>query len=179
MRKSPPIFNGRASSTVILKQALRRLLHRQLLAAATTAGSQNTTAVLGRHPGTEAMHLAALALLGLISTEHGQHSSQIQTRLRIPGDDPVREHLTMHVHSADSLINISECANACQAFFGIPTGIQPLFFTACTPYTTSCGSGKTYTQNVWPTANTTPRLLFCCTNLLLVNRNLITFSVSS
>ena len=143
MRKSPPIFNGRASSTVILKQALRRLLHRQLLAAAATAGSQNTTAVLGRHPGTEAMHLAALALLGLISTEHGQHSSQIQTRLRIPGDDPVREHLTMHVHSADSLINISECANACQAFFGIPTGIQPLFFTACTPYTISCSSAKT------------------------------------
>ncbi len=89
------------------------------------------------------MHLAALALLGLISTEHGQHSSQIQTRLRIPGDDPVREHLTMHVHSADSLINISEYANACQAFFGIPTGIQPLFFTACTPYTISCSSAKT------------------------------------
>ena len=89
------------------------------------------------------MHLAALALLGLISTEHGQHSSQIQTRLRIPGDDPVREHLTMHVHSADSLINISECANACQAFFGIPISIQPLFFTVCTLYTISCSSVKT------------------------------------
>jgi hypothetical protein len=51
------------------------VLHRQLFAAAATAGSQNTTTVLGRHPGTEAMHLAALAFLGLVCTEHGQHSS--------------------------------------------------------------------------------------------------------
>ena len=153
MRKSPPIFNGRASSTVKNESASQRL-HRQFLPAAATAGSQNTTAVLGRHPGTEAMHLAALALLGLISTEHGQHSSQILIVLRIREKTRSREHHTMHVHIADSLINISECSSACQAFFGIPTAMQPLFFTACTLYTTSCGSYKTHTQNVWQTAGT-------------------------
>ena len=52
------------------------VLHRQLFAAAAAAGSQNPAAVLGRHPGTEAVYLAALALLGLVRTEHSQHSSQ-------------------------------------------------------------------------------------------------------
>ena len=42
----------------------------QLLAATTTAGGQNATAVLGGHTGTEAVHLAALTLLGLVGTEH-------------------------------------------------------------------------------------------------------------
>ena len=79
MRKSPPKVNGRASSTVIQNSALRRKLHRQLFAAAAAAGSQNPAAVLGRHPGAEAMHLAALAFLGLVCTEHGQHSSQIDS----------------------------------------------------------------------------------------------------
>ena len=45
-------------------------LNGQFLAAAATAGSQNPTAILGGHAGTEAMHLVALALLGLIGTEH-------------------------------------------------------------------------------------------------------------
>jgi len=40
------------------------------LAATTTTGGQNTAAILGGHTGTEAMHLAALTLLGLVSTEH-------------------------------------------------------------------------------------------------------------
>ena len=42
----------------------------QFLAAATTTGSENTTAVLGGHTGTETMDLIALALLGLISVFH-------------------------------------------------------------------------------------------------------------
>ena len=100
MRKSPPIFHGRASSTVILKQALRRRLHRQFLAAAAAAGSQNPAAVLGRHPGTEAVYLAALTLLGLVCTEHGSTLLTIQTRLRIPGKDPVpRTSYIAHPHS--------------------------------------------------------------------------------
>mgnify|MGYP003485297283 CR=1 FL=1 len=45
-------------------------LHGQLLAATTTTGSQHAAAVLGGHTGTEAVHLAALTLLGLVSTEH-------------------------------------------------------------------------------------------------------------
>ena len=89
MRKSPPMVNGRASSTILQNSALRRFLHRQLFAAAATAGSQNPAAVLGRHAGTESMHLAALTLLGLISTEHGQHSSQTKNSFRIPGIFPV------------------------------------------------------------------------------------------
>ena len=52
--------------------AVRCLLHRQLFTAAGAAGSQNTAAVLGRHTGTEAVHLAALTLFGLIRTEHLQ-----------------------------------------------------------------------------------------------------------
>jgi hypothetical protein len=52
-------------------------LHRQFLPAAATAGSQNPAAVLGRHPGAETVHLAALTLLGLIRTEHVQHLSSI------------------------------------------------------------------------------------------------------
>ena len=46
-------------------------LHSQLLAATTTTGGQDTTAILGGHAGTEAVHLAALTLLGLVGTEHG------------------------------------------------------------------------------------------------------------
>jgi hypothetical protein len=45
-------------------------LHSQLLAATTTTGSQHAAAVLGGHTGTEAVHLAALTLLGLVGTEH-------------------------------------------------------------------------------------------------------------
>ena len=51
-----------------------RGLHRQLFPAAAAAGCQNTAAVLRGHPGAESVHLAALALLGLIRTEHCQHS---------------------------------------------------------------------------------------------------------
>ena len=40
------------------------------LAATAATGGQHTTAVLGGHTGTETMHLAALTLFGLISTEH-------------------------------------------------------------------------------------------------------------
>jgi hypothetical protein len=40
------------------------------LAATAAAGSQNTAAIFGGHPGTEAMHLAALALFRLESTKH-------------------------------------------------------------------------------------------------------------
>ena len=48
----------------------------QDLTAAATTGCQYTTAILGVHTRTEAVHLAALTLLGLVSTEHGQHSSR-------------------------------------------------------------------------------------------------------
>ena len=44
--------------------------HRQDLAATKTAAGQHVAAVLGLHAGAETMHLAALTLFGLISTEH-------------------------------------------------------------------------------------------------------------
>ena len=44
------------------------------LTATTATGGQHTAAILGGHAGTEAMHLAALTLLGLVSTEHREHS---------------------------------------------------------------------------------------------------------
>ena len=52
-------------------------LHRQLLAAAAAARSQNPAAVPCRHAGAESMDLIALTLLGLISTKHFEHSSFI------------------------------------------------------------------------------------------------------
>ena len=42
----------------------------QHLAATRTARTQDIAAILGFHAGTEAMHLGALALFGLIRTEH-------------------------------------------------------------------------------------------------------------
>ena len=85
MRKSPPIGKraGLIHSHTEFGCTVR--LHRQLFATAATAGSQNPTTVLGRHAGTEAMHLAALTFLGLVCTEHNQHSLQIITRSWIPG----------------------------------------------------------------------------------------------
>ena len=54
----------------ITPKSVTRGLHGQFLAATTTAGGENAAAVLGGHAGTETMHLAALALFGLIRTEH-------------------------------------------------------------------------------------------------------------
>ena len=83
MRKSPPIGKraGLIHSHTEFGCTVR--LHRQLFATAATAGSQNPTTVIGRHAGTEAMHLAALTLLGLVCTEHSQHSSRFRTGSRI------------------------------------------------------------------------------------------------
>ena len=47
------------------------LSNSQNLAATAAAGSQDTAAVFGGHPGAEAVHLAALALFRLVSTKHG------------------------------------------------------------------------------------------------------------
>ena len=54
----------------ITPKSVTRGLHGQFLAATTPAGGENAAAVLGGHAGTETMHLAALALFGLIRTEH-------------------------------------------------------------------------------------------------------------
>ena len=43
-------------------------------AAASTAAGENLTAVLGGHTGTEAVHLGALTLLGLISSDGRSHN---------------------------------------------------------------------------------------------------------
>ena len=43
-------------------------------AAASTAASQDLAAILGRHTGTEAVHLRALTLLGLISSDGRSHN---------------------------------------------------------------------------------------------------------
>ena len=51
----------------------------QLLAAATTTGGQHTAAIPRGHTRPETVHLAALTLLGLIRTEHAQHSSMISS----------------------------------------------------------------------------------------------------
>ena len=45
--------------------------HGQALASALTAAVENVAAGLGLHAGTEAVHLGALAFLGLIGSEHG------------------------------------------------------------------------------------------------------------
>ena len=42
-------------------------------AAASTAAGENLTAVLGGHTGTEAVHLRALTLLGLVSSDGRSH----------------------------------------------------------------------------------------------------------
>jgi hypothetical protein len=42
-------------------------------AAASTTAGENLTAILGGHTGTEAMHLRALTLLGLISSDGRSH----------------------------------------------------------------------------------------------------------
>ena len=54
---------------------VRRLLHRQFLAATIAAAGQDPAAVLGAHAGTEAVNLIALAFLGLISTFHDGNNS--------------------------------------------------------------------------------------------------------
>ena len=56
----------------------------QNLAATTTTGSQDTTAILGGHTGAEAVHLAALTLLGLVSTEHRSTLLTISQSGKIP-----------------------------------------------------------------------------------------------
>ena len=43
-------------------------------AAASTTAGENLTAVLGGHAGTEAVHLGALTLLGLISSDRRCHN---------------------------------------------------------------------------------------------------------
>lgn len=54
----------------------------QGLAAATTTGGEHAATVLGGHTRAEAVHFAALTLLGLVGTEHVQHSLQIKFRNR-------------------------------------------------------------------------------------------------
>ena len=128
MRKSPPIGKraGLIHSHTEFGCTVR--LHRQLFATAATAGSQNPTTVLGRHAGTEAMHLAALTLFGLVCTEHDQHSSE--TRSWVPGTlifQPVPEN-------SDSPINISESPNPCQAlFWKFADFLRPSSFTSRDP----------------------------------------------
>ena len=43
-------------------------------AATSAAAGENLTAILGGHTGTEAVHLRALTLLGLISSDRGSHN---------------------------------------------------------------------------------------------------------
>ena len=54
----------------------------QGLAAATTTGGEHAATVLGGHTRAEAVHFAALTLLGLVGTEYVQHSLQIKFRNR-------------------------------------------------------------------------------------------------
>ena len=75
LSEKPAHRSGRASSTKhIAFTPAGQNSDRQLFPAATAAGSQHTAAVLGGHAGTEAVHLAPLTLLGLVCTEHDQHS---------------------------------------------------------------------------------------------------------
>jgi len=53
-----------------LAETMDAALGAEYLAAAAAARRQYAAAVLGRHTGPEAMHLAALAFLGLIGTDH-------------------------------------------------------------------------------------------------------------
>ena len=76
--EKPARRTGRASSTVIRKLC-GVSLHRQLLAATATTSSQHATTVLRCHAGAEAVNLTPLTLLGLVRTEHGQHSSSISS----------------------------------------------------------------------------------------------------
>lgn len=46
----------------------------QLSAATSAAAGKNLATILGGHAGTEAVHLRALTLLGLISSDRGSHS---------------------------------------------------------------------------------------------------------
>ena len=78
----------------------------QFLAATTTTGGQHAATVLGGHTGTEAMHLAALTLLGLVGTEHLQHSFAFE-----PGRNP--SLLTKY-----SLCSISDFTPVVKRFMG-------------------------------------------------------------
>ena len=54
--------------------AIEQVLNGQAGAATSAAASQDLAAILGGHTGTEAMHLCALTLLGLISSDRGSHN---------------------------------------------------------------------------------------------------------
>ena len=56
------------------KLAVEQVLHGQAGAAPSAAAGQDLTAILGGHTGTEAVHLRALTLLGLISSDRGSHN---------------------------------------------------------------------------------------------------------
>ena len=73
--EKPALFNG--AGLILILTAFNRPteLNRQFLAATAAAGCQHPASIPGGHAGAETMDLAALTLLGLISTKHCQHSS--------------------------------------------------------------------------------------------------------
>lgn len=72
--KKEPLENGRLDLGFFPLQNGQRL-QGQLLAALRTTASQHLAAILRRHSLAEAMLLAALTLLGLISSQHLPHTS--------------------------------------------------------------------------------------------------------
>ena len=72
--KKEPLENGRLDLGFFPLRNGQRL-QSQLLAALRTTASQHLAAILRRHSLAEAMLLAALTLLGLISSQHLPHTS--------------------------------------------------------------------------------------------------------